>query len=119
VSWLSPQGWSLWNPIAQSLPAIARGPRVTPAGSRRDSRGFRQAELRPAGAGGAPEAIQAKCVVPRPDARRPWAEVVAWLERDGLDASRVWRHRQQQVDVRAPSVTFDERLFSRGAHGIS
>ena len=35
-----------------------------------------------AGAGGAPEAIQAKCVVPGPDARRPWAEVVPWLERD-------------------------------------
>ena len=30
----------------------------------------------------------------------------------------MWHHRQQQVDVRAPSVAFDNRFLGGGAHRI-
>lgn len=55
----------------------------------------------------------------RADSRRPMAEVVPRLKRHRFDASRMRRHRQQQIDVRSPAIALDQRFVADGTHRVT
>jgi hypothetical protein len=67
----------------------------------------------------APETIQPKRVMPGPDARRARTQVITRLQRNGFDPPGVRRHRQEEIDVRSPSVALDDWLLAGRAHGIA
>jgi hypothetical protein len=47
------------------------------------------------------------------------AEIIAWLERDRLDASRKGSRAHEHIDVRCPYRTLDDRIVTRVTNQIA
>ena len=57
--------------------------------------------------------------MPGPDARRTRTQVITRLQRNGFNPAGVRRHRQEEIDVRCPSVSLDDRLLTGCPNGIA